>query len=396
MSGSSELLFLTPVAPDARGNGLAMRAGLFLQGLARCRPVRVLVVPVAGETPTATELVRRHAAGFAVLPLDHAADPRHAVMERLSTPAGRRRAEALHPLPALCRTATPALAEAVAEAAAGCEAVHVMRLYLAPFLDALLDSPGRPRLVLDLDDIDSAVQRSLGDDEQASRYERLEAYYLPQLDHLITCSEADARMVAERHGATAVVPVPNAVRPPGASSAPADRHDLLFVGNLSYAPNVDAACWLCREVMPLMAGATLAIVGSRPTSAVRALARDGITVAPDVPDVGPWYAGSRVAVAPLRAGGGTRIKVLEAFAHRRPVVATSRGAEGLDLADEGGPVVVADSPAEFAAACRRLLDDPDEAARLAARGEAIVRESATLDVGAASIERLFRNILAAP
>jgi glycosyltransferase involved in cell wall biosynthesis len=394
MRAPSELLFVTPVTPSTYGNGLAMRAGLFLEGLARCGPVRVLVAPVFGGTPRPSALVLSHAAEFSALPLDHSLHPGHRLIETLSLPSARHRARALHPLPLLCRTATPAMAEVVAEAAAGCHAVHVMRLYLAPFLDALLGSSGRPRLVLDLDDIDSAVQRSLGHTEEANGYERLESHYLPQLDHLITCSAADARLVANRYGATTVTPVSNAVRIPRALSAPAAHQDLVFVGNLSYRPNVDAACWLCHEVLARMDGTTLAIVGSRPGPTVRALSSERVTIAGDVPDVSPWYAGARVAVAPLQAGGGTRIKVLEALAHRRPVVATTRGAEGLDIA-ENGTVVIADSPIDFAAACRRLLDDPDEAAWLASRGEAMVRESATVEVVAAFIERLFRNILAA-
>jgi glycosyltransferase involved in cell wall biosynthesis len=268
-----------------------------------------------------------------------------------------------------------------------------MRLYLAPFLDALLDSRRRPAVVLDLDELDSAVLRSLGQDDEALRFERLEGHYLPRFDHVITSSASDARILASDR-VRAASTVSNAVRPPEHSARPAAPHDLVFVGNLSYPPNVDAAVWLCREVVPRMDGVRVALVGSRPSQAVRALEGDGVTVAADVPDVAPWYAGARVAVAPLHAGGGTCTKVLEAFAHRRPVVATARGAQGLGLDPPQGPVVIADSPAEFAAACRRLLDDPREAARLAGRGEAMVRESATVDHVAACIERLFQTILA--
>lgn len=384
---------MTPITPSTHGNGLAMRAGLFLEGLARTGSVRVLVAPVFGGTPRPSALVRSLAAHFSALALDHSLDPGRQLIETLSKPASRHRAQALHPLPLLCRTATPAMAEAVAEAAAGCDAVHVMRLYLAPFLDALLGASRRPLLVLDLDDIDSAVQRSLGHPEESNAYERLESHYLPRFDHLITCSAADARLIADQYGATAVTAVSNAVRVPKAVSAAAAHHDLVFVGNLSYRPNVDAARWLCQEVLPRTGGATAAIVGSRPGPAVRALSGERVTVAPDVVDVGPWYEGARVAVAPLQAGGGMRIKVLEALAHRRPVVATSRGAEGIGIAARG-PVVIADSPVEFAAACRALIDDPHEAARLGSLGEAFVGRSASVEVVAASIERLFDNILA--
>jgi glycosyltransferase involved in cell wall biosynthesis len=186
--------------------------------------------------------------------------------------------------------------------------------------------------------------------------------------------------------------IPNAVRAPESLPEPAPRHDLVFVGNLSYRPNVDAARWLCEKVVPLLGDATVALVGSRPAPDVRALAATpGVTLAADVSDVAPWYAGARLAVVPLHAGAGTRMKVLEALAHRRPVVATRVGSEGLEL--DGG-VIVADSEDEFAAACRRLLDDPALARRLAARGEASVRRTATVDVVAPQIDRLFRNILA--
>ena len=135
--------------------------------------------------------------------------------------------------------------------------------------------------------------------------------------------------------------VPNAVRrPTEVSSVGRARHELVFVGNLSYGPNADGAEWLCREVLPRLHEARVALVGSRPGPQVLELAADRrVTVAADVPDVTPWYRSSAVAVAPIRAGGGTRIKILEALAHRRPVVATTVGARGLALARGDEPLV---------------------------------------------------------
>ena len=106
---------------------------------------------------------------------------------------------ALHPLPALCRTATPAASKAVAEASRGVALVLAMRLYLAPLLDVLLDRPRRPALVLDVDDVESLTQRSLGQLEEASRFERLERVYLPLLDRVIACSRDDADRLADLH-----------------------------------------------------------------------------------------------------------------------------------------------------------------------------------------------------
>jgi glycosyltransferase involved in cell wall biosynthesis len=373
-----------------------MRAGLLLEGLARSCSVRVLVAPVFGDAAAPGRFVRRHAIDFASLELDPLPDPRTELTALLSTPAGRRRAEALHPRPALCRSATPAAAEAVAARAEGCAGIVVMRAYLAPFCDVLLDRPQRPPLVLDLDDLDSDLLRDLGQLDEAKRHERLERHYLPLFDAVITCSQRDRAEVARRHDVAGTSVVPNAVRPPAVVQEPSGLHDLIFVGTLSYAPNIDAACWLCEAVVPLLDGVTVALVGSRPAPEVRSLAdTPGVTVAADVPAVGPWYAAATIAVAPLRSGGGTRIKVLEAFAHRRPVVATTQGAAGLDLAGEDGPVLIAETAPQFAAACRRLLDDPRLAARLASRGRAIVEKRATVGAVAASIDALLTDILAA-
>jgi glycosyltransferase involved in cell wall biosynthesis len=357
--------------------------------------VRVLVAPVFGDPGPPTALADRLAATVNVLPLDLDPDPVADLTARLATPVGRARAGALHPQPALCRTATLAAAKAVAETSRGVGMVVAMRLYLAPLLDVLLDRDRRPALVLDVDDIESVTQSELGQAEEASRFERLEAVYLPSLDRVIACSTEDADRLTGAHDLTAVTVVPNAVRRPTPvdDHAPA-RQELVFVGNMSYGPNADGAEWLCREVLPRLHGAKVALVGSRPGPKVLDLAADPrVTVAADVPDVTPWYRSSAVAVAPIQAGGGTRIKVLEALAHRRPVVATTVGARGLELAGSEGPVLRADTADAFAGACRRLLDDPALAARLAKRGEEAVMSKNGVDVVAPLVERLALDTL---
>jgi glycosyltransferase involved in cell wall biosynthesis len=107
------------------------------------------------------------------------------------------------------------------------------------------------------------------------------------------------------------------------------------------------------------------LVGGSVNPAVAALASDpDVTVVFDAPSVTPWYQSTTVAVAPLRAGGGTRLKILEAFAHGTPVVSTSRGAEGLPVTD-GVDLLIADDTVEFARSCGRLLEDEGLRAALA-------------------------------
>jgi glycosyltransferase involved in cell wall biosynthesis len=391
--GLAEALLVTPVMPAAGGNGLAMRAGLLLEGLARAMAVRVLVVPVFGPPSGPSELVSRLATRVDMLPLETESDPVQEMAVRMATPAGRARLTAVHPLPALSRMATVRAAQAVADAAAGASLVLAMRLYLAPFLDVVLDSSAPPPVILDVDDIESASHSQLGLADEAERFAALEAHYLSLFDLVLACSEADATLL-RGYDPRALEVVPNAVRAPRATAAAtAPSQDLLFVGNLSYAPNAAGVRWLCSEVLPHLPGRRAALVGSGPGRDVLELAADTrVTVAADVPDVTPWYAVAAVGVVPLHAGSGTRIKVLEAFAHSRPVVSTSIGVAGLDLGDA---VLVADAPHEFAAACRRLLEDPELAAETARRGAQIVRETASVDVVAPRIAALAGDMLSA-
>ncbi len=178
-----------------------------------------------------------------------------------------------------------------------------------------------------------------------------------------------------RLGGDALV-VPNAWDEP-TPLPPAPEPTVCFVALLSWAPNVDAAVWFTRVVWPRVRAevpdARLLLVGRDPTRAVRDLADDSVTVTGTVADLTQTYADTRVAVAPLRAGGGSRLKILEALAHARPVVATSVGAEGLeDLVGRG--VLVADSPHDLAARIVDLLRDDDRCRRLGEAGVAAVRE----------------------
>ncbi|TMK54755.1 MAG: glycosyltransferase, partial [Actinobacteria bacterium] len=394
-----DALLVTPVTPAAGGNGLAMRAGLFLEGLSRSFRVRCLVVPVFGSAGRSDGLVDRLAATSQVLALDPVPDAVQDLRVRLAAQAPRARAIAVHPRPALCRSATMTAAHALADAAAGVEFVHIHRLYLAPFLDVLLDRQERPVLTIDIDDDEAATRRACGEPDEAEAYERLGNYYLPAVDHVFAASAIDAATVATTYKLAAVTPISNAVRLPPLTgkrgrSRRAPTHDLLLVGTLSYPPNAEAARWLCEEVLPHLNHASVALVGSNPPPEVRALARDSsVTVVGAVADVTSWYERTRVAVVPLRAGGGTRIKLLEALAHGRPVVSTTVGVHGLDFLPGRDGVLVADRPAEFAAHCQSLMDEPEFAERLAVAGRDVVARTASIEVVARDSDRIFRSLL---
>jgi glycosyltransferase involved in cell wall biosynthesis len=178
-----------------------------------------------------------------------------------------------------------------------------------------------------------------------------------------------------------VVVCPNGIDPPE-PLAPSSSPTVAFVATMGWAPNTDAALWLGREIWPLVErqvpGARLLLVGRDPTPAVRALASATIDVSGTVADVRPYLAQTQVAVAPLRSGGGTRLKLLEALGVGRPVVATSIGVDGLeDLVGRG--VVVADDSAGIARALVELLKHPERAADMGRAGRHAVASDHSWD-----------------
>lgn len=150
----------------------------------------------------------------------------------------------------------------------------------------------------------------------------------------------------------------------------------MFLGTMSWGPNAAAARFLAREVLPALRarvpGATLAVVGRDPPPDLLALnGTPGIEVTGGVPDVKPYLLRASVLAVPLDAGGGTRLKILEAFAAGLPVVSTAVGAEGID-AQPGTHFALAERPA-FAAATAAVLADHAGSARMAERARELAR-----------------------
>jgi glycosyltransferase involved in cell wall biosynthesis len=200
-------------------------------------------------------------------------------------------------------------------------------------------------------------------------------------DTIFAVSDADARHFSEL-GAARVVVVPNGVDceaygrlPPAARTSPPT---MLYVGPLAWPPNASAARFLAVEVLPAvhrrLPDARLVIVGKDPSRELLAIAAadNRVHVAGKVPDVTPYFRDAHVMAVPLQAGGGTRLKILEALAAGLPVVSTPIGSEGID-ANDGEHLVVADRSV-FAQAVVHLLLDPERGRQLAERARGLVRE----------------------
>ncbi len=144
--------------------------------------------------------------------------------------------------------------------------------------------------------------------------------------------------------------------------------DLIFTGKMDFRPNVDAVLWFAQEVLPLIRRESpetrLWVVGKDPHPRLACLANDpAVVLTGHVEDVRPYITGAAVYVVPLRIGGGTRLKVLEAMAMGKAIVSTTLGCEGFDLVP-GQELVIADTPADLAAAVLTLLRDPARRERL--------------------------------
>src|SRR5437868_11490618 len=214
------------------------------------------------------------------------------------------------------------------------------------------------------------------------------------MDLVIACSEEDAQAFAAM-GARRVCVVPNGV-PPISPSRVAQRSDLVFVGSFDWRPNIDAARELAREIWPrcrdLLPGARLVLVGRNPPPAVLSLAARDVIVTGSVPSVQPFLDRAFATAIPLRAGSGTRIKILEAWAAGVPVVASRIAAEGLPHSD-GVDLLLAEEPAEFAHALVRLWRDRHFADELARRGARTVEPFTAEKVGE-TVECGYRELLA--
>jgi polysaccharide biosynthesis protein PslH len=286
--------------------------------------------------------------------------------------------------------------------------VHVFRLASMAAARSYLDAAGRPFRQLDLDDLESKTRRRLaalcranGDTElalreesQARRSELLETAAYRRFDRVFVCSDADRREVTPRSPAEIIV-LPNAVRSPARvpEPPPDGPFRFLFLGTLGYYPNADAIAYFCERILPEIRRAAPApfevdVAGIGASENLRALAAAaGVRMFGRVPEVASLYESAGAVIAPLRAGGGTRIKILEAFSYRRPVVSTSIGIEGIDARPEEH-VLVGDAPEEFAQCCLRLMNDRALSDRLAQAAWARWKEAYSLDALKKSVASL--------
>jgi polysaccharide biosynthesis protein PslH len=260
--------------------------------------------------------------------------------------------------------------------------------YMYPYLQEIEFQGTR---IIDTHNIDSVVLaryagalrsplRRLYARATSARLRRFEGRVFNDAEQVWVCSHSELDLVSERAPAARAIAIPNGVdcqyfAPDPAVTAVPGR--LLFFGRLDYEPNRDAVHFYADSIMPLLRqaepGACLDIVGAGARQQLENLVRrtDGMRFVGRVEDLRVALNQAEVVVVPLRMGGGTRLKILEALAAARPVISTTVGAEGLDLVP-GRDLLIADDPATFASAIHRLLSDGDLRCRLGRAGREAV------------------------
>jgi hypothetical protein len=215
-----------------------------------------------------------------------------------------------------------------------------------------------------------------------------------EVDRVVLCSEADVQRSE----------MPNAVSIPNTYARPAfavgteevgEPPVLLLQGSLNYTPNMDAVDFLVEDIAPKLwtkvPGLEIRLVG-KPTVGVQTRHKPpAITVVGKVPDMEPELERADLVVVPLRIGSGTRLKILESFANRIPVVATTIGADGLDV-QHGVHLLIADTADDFANACHRLLSDLELRKRMVDAAQQLFLKRYEWAVAKVQLQQLAREV----
>jgi sugar transferase (PEP-CTERM/EpsH1 system associated) len=280
---------------------------------------------------------------------------------------------------------------------------------LAPYLDAV-PRQGTCRTVLSLHNVCFEQYRQMARLDlgcaaralyrlKAFAMSNAERHYIPRFDCCVVVSTAERELLQRALPEVRAVVIENGVDCALLQPLPEcpSGSELLFAGVMGYPPNADGAKFFARSILPkiraLVPDAKLSLVGHAPPARVKALGREpGIEVTGCVNDILPYYRLAKVIVVPLRAGGGTRLKILEAMALGRAVVTTRVGCAGLDVC-HGVHLLIADDPQQFADCVVQLLGDDGLRAELAANAHRLVERRYDWPTIGNRLASAYRNLL---
>lgn len=380
------ILFLTQVLPYPLDAGPKVRAYYVLRQLARKHEVTLVSFVRPTDTPAALAHLQSYCSAVHTVPM---------VRSRVKDLAWLGKSLMTNQPFIIVRDWVQSMADLLANLCAehpGFDAIHADQLWMAPYaLWARRHQPETPRLTLDQHNAVYLIPQRMAEGEtnpvkrallhwEARKVARYEAAICRQFDYVTWLTEEDYRAVFELAPSsarplpkTAVIPIcvdPEA-EPPIQRQAQAKR--ITFIGGLHYPPNAQGICWFAQEVFPQLLAAApdaiLTVIGKQPPPLLHRLGIPAANLAIPgfVADVRPYLAESAALIVPLHAGGGMRVKILDAWSWGVPIVSTTVGAEGIRLAP-GQNIILADTPVAFAQAILQLLQEPAVGAQMASAG----------------------------
>lgn len=215
-------------------------------------------------------------------------------------------------------------------------------------------------------------------------------------DLVLVTSERDRALLDADLPAVKKFILPNGVDSSYFRPSPAEPEDgtIVFTGMMKYVPNYDGMYYFLENIFPLILdkvpGARILVVGADPPPRLLAMRSERVVVTGRVEDVRPYVDRAAVSIVPLRMGGGTRLKIVESFAMKKPVVSTAIGAEGID-AVHGESIMIADDPGAFAESVVTLLKDRALRQKLASNGYELMRRRYEWSVIGHELERAYED-----
>jgi glycosyltransferase involved in cell wall biosynthesis len=389
-------LFLSAEAPYPAVGGGPLRSASLLEYLARRYAVHAIVFHQAGEADPNLAIPPGRIERLDVIDLPYHSKRPVARAIRNASRLVRNRPPLVDRFSGFARHVSTLLAGEYYETAV------IEHFWCAPYVEQV--RPHSKSAILDLHNIESVWHRTLADSESALRSWALRRFatacvamernWLHKFDLILATSTTDAELARRLAPGTNVSVYPNTL-PETPQPPRLERQEIVFSGNLEYPPNISAVRFFHQSIWPFLKTRwpelKWRIVGKNPDAIRPFVAGEPrIQVAGIVEDAVAVLAECQVAIIPLLAGSGTRVKMLEAWAAGTPVVSTTLGAQGLDCADETD-LLIADEPLRFADAVSRLLASPQDRLRIGSAGRRLFEERYTWPAAWKILDSIFGN-----
>lgn len=268
--------------------------------------------------------------------------------------------------------------------------------------------PHDTRLVIDEHNIESELFQRMCEGERSlprrifnrveyTRFRRFEEACWQRAAACVVTSEREVQAVRTSAPHTPLEVVPNAVDLDyfAPSDVPAEPHTVIFNGTLNYRPNLDAARYLIDDIWPLVRrrypDARLTLTGGHEGVDIRSLTRPGVRLLGEVPDIRSHVHGAAAVAVPIRIGGGTRFKVLEALAMGKPTVSTAVGCEGVEVRD-GEHLIIADEAHAFASRLCEVFENAALRDALGQAGRSLIEARYSWELAGVRLESLYQQI----